>query len=90
MTNDVQLQSVCIMRHIDDMLSEGRIFEANEYIDRAQIEQLPIRAAMAYLTAVRLIPCDVITSKRRLIERLRTKLTAEIGEYRTNEVIGNL
>jgi hypothetical protein len=81
--------SVEIMRYVDSLLHAGDLPTCNHLLETVQIDRLPTRMVLAFVTITRFIPVDDLSCKPKFISRVRERLDQEIGPDRTNAILGD-
>lgn len=88
--NRAQDGSVAIIRYLDDLLHAGDFAICGRLLRDVQIQRLPLRMVLAFVTATRLVPFDLLPDKTNFIARVRERLINEIGQDRAASVLGNV
>jgi hypothetical protein len=81
--------SVAIITYLDDLLHERKIDRCNALLNSVQIERLPPRMALAFVTTTNPIPVSELPDKPRLVARVRDLLTSKIGADRARIILGD-
>ena len=88
--SDPQLGAIEIMQHMDVLVYNNNFKECDLLLESVDINRLPIRMVLAFVTITQGIPDGILLNKQEFINRVRQLLIDKIGEERAKEVLGEI